>query len=269
MPELSLSKKQIEFIKANRLTMSATDMAKKFKVDKTVVNRYMRKNGLSVPFDIVVQFRTKSLQNITSATAKEDRYLKANYLTIPCKRIATNLKRSDVFVKTRLRQLGLVIPKEIIEQRKIDSRIKPGHIPANKGKKMSAELKEKTKHTFFQKGNLPKNTKDRDGVISIRYEHPERNGGRPYKYVRVSLGKWVPLHQHIWEKKHGKPSEGMCLWFKDGDSLNCTLKNLELITRAENARRNRAKFLEYPEELKQNIITLSLLKRKIKQHGKK
>lgn len=106
---------------------------------------------------------------------------------------------------------------------------------------MTPDAIEKTKGTRFKKGQLPHNTKSRDGVITIRHDHPDRNNGRSYKYIRVSLGKWVPYHRYLWEKKYGKIPSGHCLWFKDGNSLNCRPSNLELITRKENYDRNSAR----------------------------
>jgi hypothetical protein len=242
----TLTTRQQNFIRKNRLRMSATAMAIRFGIDDGIVGRWMRKNGLSAPYELQLKFRAQAMTGRTTATPKEDRFIKKNYLKMPVKVLAERLgnKRTGTFVSKRLSQLGLVIPRKIIEQRKRDSRIKPGNIPANKGKKqkdyMSREQIEKTKATRFFKGHLPHNSVGvKDGDIRIRHYHKNR-GGKAYKYVRIALGKWLPLHQHLWEKKRGKVPEGHCLWFRDGDTMNVRLKNLELITRKENYRRNSA-----------------------------
>jgi hypothetical protein len=66
-----------------------------------------------------------------------DEILKAEYLTTPVKRLAIKINKSDCYVVGRLKKLGLIIPAEIIEKRKADSRIKTGNIPKNKGLKQS------------------------------------------------------------------------------------------------------------------------------------
>ncbi len=269
MPKTLLTTNNIAFIRKNRLNMSASEMARKFGIDKSIVGRYMRKNGLSAPKDVHIKFRALAIVGKTTSTPAIDRELKKYYLTIPVKTLATKIKKSHTFVVTRLRQLGLIIPEAIIQQRKIDSQLKPGNVSHNKGKKMPPEVYEKCKSTMFKKGQLPKNTAEKNGTISIRHEQSDRSigPGRAYKYIRISLGVWVPLHIHRWEKKRGPIPKGHCLWFKDGNSLNCTLKNLELITRGENVRRNHDKFLQYPTELKQTINIINKINKKLKQHG--
>ncbi len=85
----------------------------------------------------------------------------------------------------------------------------------------------------FKKGSLPHNTLS-DNVISTRVD----SSGRVLKYIRIGLGKWVELHHYNW-KQAGRPSAtGKVLIFKDGDTLNCDLSNLELISKAENMERN-------------------------------
>jgi hypothetical protein len=120
----------------------------------------------------------------------------------------------------------------------------------------------------FKKGSLPHNTsKVGDGDITIRTDHKDRNG-RQYKWIRLELGRWELLQKVIWEEENGKVPEGYCLWFIDGNSLNCTLENLELITRAENINRNWHS--KYPQELKNSILKLSKIKKiiKTKEYGK-
>jgi hypothetical protein len=246
MPRSVLTVENIRFIKKNRFKMSGTDMAEHFGVGKNVVNIYMRRNGLALPKELQLKLRGAAIsKRYSKIKHPADAIIKRRYLTTPEKKLASILGRSDTYVRGRMAKLGLIVPREIIEQRKADSRIKPGHTPLNKGKKqseyMSAEAIERTKSTRFKKGQLPSNTKDRDGVIVIRHDHPHRNSGnRKLKFIRISLGKWQMYHQYKWEKKNGKVPAGHCLWFKDGDSLNCKLQNIELITRKENYLRNSA-----------------------------
>jgi len=130
--------------------------------------------------------------------------------------------------------MELYLPPEIvIRKQNTDKhgRFIKGHRPWNKGKK---GINIGGKETQFKPGHLPHNTKQ-NGDISIRKD----KSGRPYKYIRISKGKWELLHRYKWEKYNGKIPKGMLVVFKDGNSLNCNINNLELITRKENMQRNR------------------------------
>lgn len=160
------------------------------------------------------------------------------YLTVPVKTLAAQIGKSQCYVSGRMKKLQLVVPEEIIAQRRLMCRFKKGDVPVTKGKKqtdyMTADAIERTKKTRFQKGGLPHNTREGDGAISIRKD----NRNRPYKWIRIALGKWVMLHVHTWEQTHGLKSEGSVIRFIDGDTLNCNITNLEMVTRATNLRKN-------------------------------
>lgn len=233
---------QDKFIRDNYLLISGKMIARTIGRSSTYVRNFLKANKLNVPKATIVRFRSEGNIGKTKVTPAQDKIIKRKYLKVPVKTLAHEMGLGETVMRKRLQQLNLVIPADIIAQRKRDSQIKPGHVPLNKGKKqadyMCKEAIARTKSTRFKKGQLPHNAIGfKDGDISIRHDHKDRNG-KAYKYIRLSLGKWYPLHQHRWEKKNGKLPKGHCLWFKDGNTLNCTLKNLELITRAENMRRN-------------------------------
>lgn len=188
--------------------------------------------------------------NRTTSTPEIDRILKENYLTIGEKPLARMIGKSSTFVRIRKRQLNLIVPREIIEQRILDSRKKIGDTPPNKGRKqveyMTPEAIEKTKETRFKKGSFPRNTKY-DGFISARKD----KSGRVYQYIRLANRKWQLLHQFIWIQAHGPIPEKHIVVFKDKNSLNCQIDNLELITLEENMLRNTIQ--RFPEGLKQTI----------------
>lgn len=137
-------------------------------------------------------------------------------------------------------------------------RFKPGHKPWNKGKK---GLQHGGIETQFKKGNRPHNTKE-DGSISIRTD----SKGFKYKYIRISLGKWVELHRHIWIQHNGPIPEGHIIVFKDGDSMNCKIENLEMITYEENMARNTIR--RYPDEVASTIMAVNKLIKTIKKNEK-
>lgn len=60
------------------------------------------------------------------------------------------------------------------------------------------------------------------------------SGGRGHHYYRSTSRKdEVLLHHAIWEEVHGPIPSGHVLRFKDGNSANCALDNLELLSRSE------------------------------------
>lgn len=203
----------------------------------------------------------------SSCTKKEARFLEMNYLILPEKVMAKKLNRSNCFVRQNMKRLQLVVPDEIIEYRKKDSQFYKNHTPFNKGLRqadyMSKEMIKRTIATRFKKGQKPHNTAKADGVISVRC-HRNR-GDKVYLYRRLSLGNWRPLHQVRWEMFRGPVPDGYCLWFIDGDTMNIKLSNLEMITRAENARRNKSRFEALPPDLKKAVITLNKFKKVINE----
>ncbi len=147
--------------------------------------------------------------------------------------------------------------------------IKKGNVPQNKGKKqaeyMSAEAIERTKHTRFQKGHLPKKTRH-DNAISERRD----KSGRIYKYIRIELAKWIPYHRYIWEQVNGEIPKGYNVQFKDGNSLNCVIDNLYLISQADQLKKENSLHARYPEEIRKLIQLKGALNRQINkvEHGR-
>ncbi|GAB3937566.1 HNH endonuclease [Larkinella terrae] len=57
--------------------------------------------------------------------------------------------------------------------------------------------------------------------------------GFPYYYVTYAPGKRKTLHRMVWEQANGPVPENHVIRFRDQDTLNCALENLELIHRRE------------------------------------
>lgn len=240
-----LTEEHKKFIDANCYEISAKDIGKALGVPKGTVRSYLWANGVTIPKEITNQFKSKSQREKTTSTPEIDKVILDNYLTVPIKRLAKMMDKGNTFLRTRIRQLGLVIPAETIEQNKQVSRLKPGNTPINKGKKwaeyLSPEAQERILKTGYQKGHLPHNCKGvNDGDIRIRKDSRNDAGSNNYKWIRISLGKWKMLHVVVWESVHGPVPEGYIVVFKDKDTMNCSIDNLELITRAENMIRNSA-----------------------------
>ncbi|MEI6950374.1 HNH endonuclease [Paraflavisolibacter sp. H34] len=175
----------------------------------------------------------------SKATRKDDAYIRRHYRTTPVNAMARYLGYSETLVKGRLKALGLEVPKRLRKQFRRAGCFSKGHIPANKGKRqeefLSPAALRRTAGTRFKKGQAPANTLY-DGAIAIRWPHPQR--GAPHWYIRIRTGVWQELQRFNWEQHRGRIPKGMCLWCRDGDTLNIDISNWELISRKENVKRN-------------------------------
>ena len=206
-------------------------------------------------------------------SAEEDQLMRDLFPEILTRELAKKLGRSMQSVRGRAYTLGLNKSEAFMNNPDLSGRLSnfnndkgkatrftKGHIPANKGKSldqfMNPETIKKFKQNRFKPGHTPHNTKS-DGHISIR-----NLKGTKYKFIRLSLNDWIPYHHYIWCHLEGrKIPKGMNLVFKDKNTLNCHIDNLELITNEELMSRNTIH--RFPEELKSTIRTLSKLKKTI------
>ena len=101
-------------------------------------------------------------------------------------------------------------------------------------------------------------------VGEVRYWKHE--SGREFAVVKTEEG-FVHYNRFLYEKNYGSIPDDMIVAWKDGNSRNASIENLELITRAELARRNN--IFDLPEELQQIIKLKNKLNKKIKKYGKK
>lgn len=194
---------------------------------------YMKKHYPHIRTDIIANKLNRSMRSVYSKAKNMDLKKSAEFLASP---------ESGIFVK------GSTAGKEF--------RYPKGHVPANKSKKMSSELYEKCKPTMFKKGNLPGNTL-KDGEITIR----NNKLGTQYYHIRLSLGKWEYLHRVLWEKENEPIPKGFNVAFKDNNTANCKIENLELISNAELMQRNSIQ--NYPKDLQRLIQVKGALKRQI------
>lgn len=119
----------------------------------------------------------------------------------------------------------------------LSGRFELGHIPANKGKKMSAELYAKAAPTMFKKGHVPANhmevgeyTHTSDGYL---VQKVKENGMQRERFEYV--------HRRVWEDHNGPIPEGKMVCFLDGDKDNCSIENLVLLDCAENLELTRSR----------------------------
>jgi len=136
-----------------------------------------------------------------------------------------------------------------------DARFKKGTSPPNKGRKqedwMSPEAIERTKGTRFQKGQMPNNHHEVGTVVLLSDGYLVQKISEP--------NQWEYVHRMVWEEHNGPIPDGMCVVFLDGDPLNCSIENLDLITRAEHARLNQGHLRSCDPELTKTGILVARL----------
>lgn len=260
----SLTQKHKDYIETNYQKQSRNKMAEHLNIGVWQINTYMKKKALKVSKKQSQKFRSEALKGRTSFTKVEDQYIKDNYLLLPLRALALKMNRSTTGITKRFKELNLKIPKNIIEQRKKSCRFYKGHIPENKGKKqneyMSPEAIERSKSTRFKKGHIPYNANLYCiGTILSKQD----SSGRTYKIIKISKNKWELYHRVLWEKNRGKIPEDCIITFKDNNSENVILENLELISRTENMYRNSAH--NYPEEIIPSLVLSKQLENKLNQ----
>ena len=199
--------------------------------------------------------------------------LTEKYPNTPTFKIAEELGIPITSVYHKANKLGLKKSPEYLETT-FSGRLRPGsniggktrfpkgNIPFNKGKKMNPETYEKVKDTMFQKGQKPHNTKE-IGRVNLRRD----KSNIPYYFIKISDGIWEPLHRVIWQLHNGDIPEKMKISFIDGNSLNCQINNLQMVSEADLMRKNSHRNI--PKELLEVIKLKNKLISKINSYGKK
>jgi len=131
-----------------------------------------------------------------------------------------------------------------------NTKFKPGHKSWNAGSKGLTSANK----TSFKKGQKPHNHKP------VGHERITVDG---YIEVKTSEPKTFELkHRLVWQHHNGKLPNDMIITFKDGDTTNCNIENLEAITRQEHVRRNKLKIKSYPQELQPTIKLIAKIQTK-------
>lgn len=205
-------------------------------------------------------------------TAEADKIILEKYHNTPTSIIAKELNRTNTQVYNRAHSLGLKKSEEYLKElnkelgtalakANIGKRFEKGHTPANKGKKqseyMSANAIARTKNTRFKKGSVPSNVVP-VGTIS---ERRNERRGTVYLYIKEKEHHWEQLHRHVWKNHYGEIPKGHNIIFKDGNTLNCEIDNLECVSDEKNMLRNSIQ--RYPEELRDVMQLTGRLKKKI------
>ena len=178
-------------------------------------------------------------------TQRQISYLKKHYADTSLDVLIEKTKHCQKSIYKKAAALGLRKSQEFLSEfgRRMAAnpksqacRFGKGHEPFNKGKRehefRSKEGIERCAATQFKKGHCPHNARP------VGYECYRRVGKTGYVYIKVSDdAKMVMKHRWVWEQANGPIPEGCNITFRDGDTRNCELNNLELVSREEHARR--------------------------------
>jgi len=203
-------------------------------------------------------------------TALDDAELRDLYPRMKTEKVAALIERSLEAVYGRAGILGLhktatyLASPDACRLRRADNpgiryRYPKGHVPANKGLRRPGYAPGRMAQTQFRKGQANHNLMPLGATRLI-------DG---YVYVKVAAVKYVPyyvnwklVHVLNWERANGRPlPDAHCLIFRDGNRKNVETSNLELMTRAENMRRNTLH--RYPKDIVHAIQLRGALNRKI------
>lgn len=183
--------------------------------------------------------------------------------------LATKMNRTLCSIRTMAHTLGLkksdeylkeyfLKSTEVLKKHAHKTQFKKNHIPKNKGKKMPEDLKEKIKHTLFQKGNTPHNIVE-VGTETIRKDTRTQ---KPYIFIKTTSG-WQYKHRYLWEETHGTIPRGQNVTFLNGNSTDCRIENLRLLTDRELLIENH--WNQYPHDLRDTIKILNKIKTQINE----
>lgn len=221
-------------------------------------------------------------------TATEDQVLRARYADEQTETIARDLGLGLGRVYQRARKLGLSKSAAFYASDKskriqrgkqnpamIASRFPKGHVPANKGLRRPGWAPGRMASTQFRKGEM--SGAAQHNYVPIGTEKIDKKRNVLMRKVTddpsiFPVKRWRPVHVLVWEAAHGPvPDDGHIVVFKKGlktfVATEITVDRLELVTLAENMRRN-SYHNNYPKEVAQLIQLKGALNRKINRLSK-
>lgn len=150
-------------------------------------------------------------------------------------------------------------------------RFPKGHVPANKGVRSPGWAPGRMAETQFKKGErsgiAAKNWRpigtilpDTEGYLRIKVREAE-HGKEAFGFGNTKV--WPLYSRYVWEQHKGPIPPKHIVAFKDRDRSNCAIENLELLSMADNARRN-SMWRRMPPELIAAIQLNGVLKRRIR-----
>lgn len=213
--------------------------------------------------------------------------LRELYPSQPTRKLAGLLGRSVLSVYQGAQKHGLRKTQEFLRSpesgilvkgqtrpESIAAQFKKGQTPANKGLRRPGWSPGRMKETQFKKGartgKAAQNWRpigtilpDTEGYLRIKVREAV-HGAEATGFGNTAV--WPLLQRHVWEQHHGSIPAGHVIAFKDRKRENCVIENLECISRADLATRNRMWNI-YPRELAEAIQLNGVLKRKLRKQA--
>lgn len=223
---VSWTEEQLEFIRSNYYHKTWKELFEAVKqLNQSATVQALRHQCIRMKLAKQVQIRW----------CKEDiQYLIDNYQTKGDKELAIDLNK---FKRTF----------RIIDGEKVFRTFKKKHIEKKMtllGLKRSEDEYNYIRRRNIQIGLTPAWSK-KNNVYTLGIKPIAPNGtirewkhyGRMIKHIKID-GKFRHYHRYLWEQAYGKVPKGYNIVFKDGNTLNCVLENLECITDREIQLRN-------------------------------
>lgn len=156
-------------------------------------------------------------------------------------------------IKITVGILGNIKSKLGIRSGLVGGRFEKGHNSFNKGKKwnefMSVDGQMNSLKTTFKKGHQPHNHRtigseriNKDGYVEIKIAEPN---------------KWQLKHRYVYEQAFGIIPKGKKLIFLDGNRLNISLSNLQIISNDQSLIMNQKRYFSTNKDLTQTGIIVS------------
>jgi hypothetical protein len=214
-------------------------------------------------------------------TAAEDAVLRARYPDEQTADIAHDLGLNIGRVYQRAGKLGLHksaaymasdaagrIQRGRQDPRMVAHQFQKGIVPANKGRRRPGWAVGRMRETQFKKGRPAHEARNYVPIGTEKYDVKRKVTMRkitddPAVFPAM---RWRPVHVLVWEAANGPVPAGHIVVFKKGlktlVSADITVDRLDLVTLAENMRRN-TYHNNYPKEVAQLIQLKGALNRKI------
>lgn len=177
-------------------------------------------------------------------------YLAEHYPSTATKELAKTLGRTINQVNNKAAHMGIKKTEKYIQdclkkcvEAGKKNRFHANQTPWNKGKK--GWQPEGNQATQFKKGTKPLNTRKQYATRIC-----PKDG---YILIKLSDKNWVHKHRLVYERLHGPIPPKHVVGFRDKNRQNLAATNLELLTLAENAKRN-SMWHNYPRELAELMV---------------